>query len=235
MDLEGFGFVLPHWLYWGWLALMPLVMIWWSYHKEGKRIFKLRVIDDSAEMLHLQDQDDPVVHRHVSGGIVARIIDWISEHTGMFVAFWSINAVCMYFYEVLMRYVFNMPTIWVHEASFLLFGMQYLLAGAFGLLEGSHVRVDILYVRFSEKARVALDIFTSTFFFIFALALIVTSWRFFSDSLAMNERTVETWQIQYWPVKLMMLVGAILLLLAGISKLLKDLQLLRMLDRESRA
>jgi len=119
----------------------------------------------------------------------------------------------------------------VHEGAYLLFGMQYLVAGGYALLHGSHVRVDVLYAKLPERGRVGMDIFTSVFFFIFALALLGTSWTFFSDSFAMKEITVETWGIQHWPVKGVMVLGAVLLLLAGISRLTKDIMLYRRLGR----
>jgi len=220
-DLHGFGFVLPHWLYWGWLAVMPLVMMW---------LIKRKGIEQSAQptpdeemALDVIAEEDPVIHDE--GNRFTRAIDWISEKSGVFVAFWTVNAVVIYFYEVVMRYLFNMPTIWVHEASYLLFGMQYLLAGAFAMLHGAHVRVDILYVKLPPRGRVGMDIYTSIFFFIFALALMGTSWTFFIDSFQMSETTVETWGIQYWPIKAMMLLGSVLIFLAGVSKLIKDIRL----------
>jgi hypothetical protein len=90
---------------------------------------------------------------------IIRIIDWLSEHSGQFVAFWTINAVFAYAFEVIARYIFNKPTIWVHESSFLLFGMQYLLAGAYAYLHGSHVAVDIVYNKFPKRGQYGLDIF----------------------------------------------------------------------------
>ncbi len=222
-ELEGFGFVLPHWLYWGWLAVMPLVMMYFTRRREGPDAFKPTPGEDTA--IDVLAEEDPALH--APGNRLTRFIDWFSEMSGVFVAFWTINAVCFYFYEVVMRYLFNMPTIWVHESSYLLFGMQYLLAGAFALLHGDHVRVDILYIKLPPRGRVGMDIFTSMFFFIFIIALVGTSWGFFANSYAMDERTVETWGIQYWPVKLMMFVGAVLILLAGVSKLTKDIILYR--------
>jgi len=227
-DLEGFGFVLPHWLYWGWLAIMPLVLIYWANRQERNNP-PLAPTPDEERALDLLAEEDPATQ--VPGNWFTRGIDWVSNASGIFVAFWTVNAVVFYFYEVVMRYLFNMPTIWVHEASYLLFGMQYLLAGAFALLHGSHVRVDIIYVKLPLRARVGVDIFTSVFFFIFALALIGTSYRFFMDSYAMHEVTVETWGIQHWPVKGMMLLGSILIFLAGVSKLTKDIVLFHKLGR----
>jgi TRAP-type mannitol/chloroaromatic compound transport system permease small subunit len=70
-----------------------------------------------------------------------------------------------------------------------------------------------------------MDIFTSTFFFIFALAMLGSCWQFFANSLDMLERTDETWQVQFYPVKGVMVLGAVLLTLAGLSKLIKDVRL----------
>jgi len=126
---------------------------------------------------------------------------------------------------VISRYLFDAPTIWAHQASYLMFGMQYLLAGAFALLHGAHVRVDVLWVKLPKRGQIGMDIFTSTFFFIFALALAGSCWQFFANSLDMLERTDETWQVQFYPVKGMMVLGAVLLTLAGLSKLIKDVRL----------
>ena len=202
MNQEGVGFVLPHWLYWGWLALMPLAMVVWGKSRGAVA---------------------PVPCEE-GAGLIERTLDWISDRSGLFVALWSVNAVGAYTYEVVARYLFNMPTIWVHEASFLLFGMQYMVSGAYGLLHGSHVRVDVLYTKLHPRRRAAVDVFTSVFFFIFVLAMAGTSWRFFTESIAMDERSVETWQIHYWPVKTVMFTGAVLILLAGVSRLIKDIR-----------
>ena len=218
-----FGFVLPHWLYWGWLAVMPIVMILLCYYQEGKK----KKETDTAETA--ADQGDAKLP--TPSNKMTRTIDWISEHTGMFVGFWTVNAVFVYAFEVIARYLFNSPTIWVHESAFLLFGMQYLISGAYAYLHGSHVAVDIIYNKFPERGRYGLDIFTSIFSFIFFITLVGTSWRFAIDSIAMNERTVETWQITYGPVKMMMFIGGVLLILALVSKLYKDIQRFNQLGR----
>ncbi len=229
-DLEGFGFVMPHWLYWGWLAVMPLIMMaWhrWSRARGGDPA------DPGMTPGELQaEEDDPLIYLKFEGNWFTRIIDWTSEMSGEFVAFWTVNAVVFYFFEVIMRYLFNQPTVWVHEASFLLLGMQYLLAGAFAMLHGAHVRVDVVYNLLPVRGRIGMDIFTSMFFFVFALVLMTTSWTFFENSYSMSETTVETWGIQYWPVKGMMMLGSTLLLLAGISKLIKDIVLFIRLGQE---
>lgn len=233
-DLEGFGFVMPHWLYWGWLAFMPLIMIALDrWRRADPQPAKATVADAAGELLE-ETQVSAVEYQPADENRFTRVVDWISDKTGLFISFWTVNAVCFYFFEVIMRYVFNTPTIWVHEASYLLLGMQYLLAGGFALLHGAHVRVDVVYNFLPERGRIGMDIFTSMFFFMFALVLVLTSWTYFSNAYDMGETTVETWGIQYWPVKGVMLVGSAMLLLAGISKLLKDIAVFIRLGREVR-
>ncbi|HKK04317.1 MAG TPA: TRAP transporter small permease subunit [Gammaproteobacteria bacterium] len=232
---ESVNFVMPHWLYWGWLAIMPLIFMWLTRgtHTEGMGSEPSTPTPDEETALAYLAEEDPALH--AKGNVVTRIFDWISEQSGVFVALWTVNAVCAYFYEVVSRYLFDAPTIWVHQASYLLFGMQYLLAGGFALLHGDHVRVDVVYIKLPKRAQVGMDIFTSLFLFIFSLALVGTSWRFFTDSLSMLEVTDETWRIQYYPVKGMMVLGAVILALAGISKLLKDIQIYRQLGEAKRS
>jgi TRAP-type mannitol/chloroaromatic compound transport system permease small subunit len=230
---ESVNFVLPHWLYWGWLAIMPLIFIWLERRitagDDTKSTSVSKPTPDEETALAYLAEEDPILHE--PGNKVSRMLDWISEQTGVFVALWTVNAVCAYFYEVISRYLFDAPTIWVHQASYLLFGMQYLLAGGFALLHGDHVRVDVIYIKLPKRAQVGMDVFTSVFFFIFALALIGTSWRFFSDSFSMLEVTDETWRIQFYPVKAMMVIGSFILALAGISKLIKDIRMYQRLGK----
>ena len=214
---ESANFVMPHWLYWVWLIVMPPLFMLLTRRRGG-----------AAEASQEADGGAP-------GNRLTRVLDWLSEQSGVFVALWTVNAVCAYFFEVVSRYIFNAPTIWVHQASYLMFGMQYLLAGAFALLHGDHVRVDVLYIKLPKRGQAGTDVFTSIFFFICALALLGSSWRFFMDAVGMFEVTEETWRVQLYPVKGAMVLGAALLVLAGLSKLLKDLQLFRRVEEAGRS
>jgi TRAP-type mannitol/chloroaromatic compound transport system permease small subunit len=152
-----------------------------------------------------------------------RIIAHINGLAGEFVAYWSVIAVFVYYYEVMARYVFNSPTNWAHEGMFLMFGMQYLIAGGFVLREGGHVRVDVLYNYLPKRGKAIIDVLTSVFFFIFMLTLLVTGWTFFYDSFEVREVSFTEWAIQYWPIKLSLSLGAALLLFQGIAQLIKDI------------
>src|SRR6056297_2800936 len=159
---------------------------------------------------------------HIRTGFIGAI-DRLSYFAGEFVSYWMVIAVIAYYFEVVARYVFNSPTIWVHEGMFLMFGMQYLIAGAYAALTDAHVKVDVFYAEWSPLRKALVDLFTSIFFFIFAGTLLVTGWIFAMDATVVNEISFSEWTIAYWPFKWAIVVGAILLILQGIAKLLQDL------------
>lgn len=168
-------------------------------------------------------------HEDPTLGLHTRASDWIEAinvRAGEFAAYWAVISVFVYYYEVIARFVFNSPTNWVHESMFLMYGMQYMLAGAYAYREDQHVRVDVIYTKFSPRGKAVADIITSVFFFIFIGVLFWTSWRFAADSINNDEHSFTEWGVQYWPIKLMMPIGAGLLFLQGVAKLIKDIAFL---------
>ena len=174
---------------------------------------------DTATTAPVGTSEDPTLHLHTR---ITDKLEWLNVRAGEFVAYWAVISVFVYYYEVIARYVFNSPTNWVHESMFLMYGMQYMLCGAYAYREDQHVRVDVIYTQFSPRGKAIADIITSFFFFIFIGVMFWTSWRFAADAIANDEHSFTEWGIQYWPVKLMMPIGAALLFIQGISKLIKD-------------
>ena len=166
--------------------------------------------------------EDPTLHFHTK---ITDKLEWVNVRVGEFVAYWALISVFVYYYEVIARYVFNSPTNWVHESMFLMYGMQYMLCGAYAYREDQHVRVDVIYTKFSPRGKAIADIITSVFFFIFILTMAWTGSRFALDAINNNEVSFTEWGIQYWPVKLMLPIGAALMALQGLSKLIKDIVL----------
>lgn len=187
-------------------------------------------------------------------------IDRLSLYCGEFVSYWAVIAVFVYYFEVISRYVFNSPTNWAHEGMYLMFGMQYLIAGAYAMLTESHVRVDVLYANMSDRRKAIVNLLTSVFFFIFAGTLLVTCYIFAFDAIAVpsgnsvvsdwargqtgffemlgritlaewtnpnvrwGEISFNEWEVPLWPMKWVMVIGALLLILQGISRMAQDLR-----------
>jgi TRAP-type mannitol/chloroaromatic compound transport system permease small subunit len=195
-----------------------------------------------SEPLPVAAESEPhfVEDRHGDGipgvaGRLVRSIDRLVGALGELVAYWSLLAVFAYFFEVVGRYVFNSPTNWVHESTFLMFGMQYMIAGAYAYRGESHVRVDLVYSYLSPRGKALCDVIGSIFFFIFIGVMLWTGWTFASQAIDAHEVSFTEWGIQYWPVKLMIPFGALLMLLVGIARLIKDIHVLAVAGRSVEA
>ncbi|WP_076754142.1 TRAP transporter large permease subunit [Ectothiorhodosinus mongolicus] len=223
------NYVLPHWLYWSVLLLLPPFMMFMVWRSKAKG----QAVTPTSETFTQGEEPMAGTPR----GFFFRGVDGLSMFTGTFVAYWSIIAVFVYSYEVIARYAFNSPTNWAHEAMFLMFGMQYLISGAYCLRMDGHVRVDVLYTRLGPAASAALDILTSVVFYLFILILTFTAWTFFARSMSSevwffatgwrNETSLSEWGIQYFPIKFAMVLAGVLLLLQGTARLLKDIAVFR--------
>ena len=125
--------------------------------------------------------------------------------------------------EVTRRYLFNSPTAWCNELIQYIFGTYIIVSGGAILLVGGHVNVDILYIRLSPKTKAKLDILTSFIFFLFAGVLTYYGSALAWESLITLEHSASTWGPPVYPVKLMLPLGATLLLLQGVAKLIRDI------------
>ena len=234
-------FELPHWLYWGGLLSFPLFYMVALRLAGRKRKTAEAVVVELADEIEGDVNPTGHIDRYAPGNWLTRQIDALSVFTGAFVAYWTVIAVVVYFYEVVARRALLAPTNWAHESMFLMFGMQYVIAGAYAYRFDAHVRVDLFYANASIRNRAALDIITSIFFFIFALGFTATSWTFFSQSMSQtgevfgipyfwaqgysNELSFTEWAVAYYPVKFAMVIGGVLLLLQGLSRLIKDIEI----------
>jgi TRAP-type mannitol/chloroaromatic compound transport system permease small subunit len=125
-------------------------------------------------------------------------------------------------YDVVMRYFFNSPTVWAYELSGWLLGPLWLLGGAYVLLHDEHVRLDILYKRFTPRKRAIIDLVTFTLFLFYCSLILIYGWDYFLYSFAKNEHSLTVWGPPIWPLKLMIPVGAAFILLQGVAKYIRD-------------
>ena len=159
-------------------------------------------------------------------GTLLAWIDRISLWSGRLASWLTLAATLILTYEVVARYVFDAPTRWAHDTSTLLFGALYALTGAYALYANNHVGVDLFYSRLSPRARAGLDVATSIFFFAFVGAFFWYGWDFFWDSFRRREFSLNNPSIPIYPAKFAIPLGAGLLLLQGIAKLVRDIHLL---------
>jgi TRAP-type mannitol/chloroaromatic compound transport system permease small subunit len=154
-------------------------------------------------------------------------VDRLNGRIGRVTSYLILGIIAITIWEVFWRYGFNRPTIWVHETSEHLFAIFFLLGGAYTLAQGGHVRVDVLLLRFSERSRILLEIFSSLFFFLFTGLLLWQGIEMAWESVAMLERSQSPWGPYIFQVILMVPVAAFLMLLQGVAFFIRNLEKLR--------
>ena len=150
------------------------------------------------------------------------IIDRLNDQVGKIVSMLIIFMVLVLVYEVVLRYIFNAPTLWAHETSEYFFGVHFFLGGAYALRHAAHVNVEVIYSRFSPRFRAILDIITSVFFFLICAVLLWKGGAMAWTSLMKMEHTNTVWAPPLYPLKMMVPIGAFLLLLQGLAKFIRD-------------
>ena len=132
-------------------------------------------------------------------------------------------------YEVFVRYVMDDPTSWAFDMSYLMYGAVFYMAGAYTLSRGGHVRADMFYRLWRPKVQATVELFLYVvFFFPGILALVYSGWSYGADSLKILEVSVNSPAgVPIWPLKMMIPVGAALMVLQGFAEVLRCLQCLR--------
>lgn len=154
-----------------------------------------------------------------------RTVDEISERLGKILSFLILGMVAVLVYEVVARYGFHAPTIWAHETSIFFWGYCGILAGAYTLRHHAHINVDILYSRLSLRARAILDVVTGLLFFFIMVLIIYEGWKMGMTAVARHEHTGTIWGPPLAHFKLVLPVGAFLLLVQGIANWIRSLYL----------
>ncbi len=154
---------------------------------------------------------------------MAGAIDRLTARTGRIVSTLILALMFTMVYEVAARYFFNAPTSWSYDLSYMIGSSMMLLGAGYAVMHDAHVRVDLLYERWSRKTKSLVDTILMCVFF-FPFVGIFTQ-RSFQSAFTAFERGTRSdygiWMPLTWPFKLAIAIGFLLMLLAGISWLVK--------------
>ena len=147
-----------------------------------------------------------------------RGIDQISEWSGRIFIWLVIPLTVLVFFEVIARRFFNAPHIWATEVTDYIYGPHFMLVAAYTLLYGAHVRIDIIYQRFSPRTRGILDLITySIFFFPFCIIVFKEGLLYAWTSWSIGE-TSESAALRIVPlIKTAIPITFALLLIQGLA------------------
>lgn len=146
-----------------------------------------------------------------------KVIDAISEKTGKAISLLIFLMMVITTIEVIGRYVFNHPTVWVWPINRQLFGVFILFAGIYAMSKGDHIRVEILYDHFPPKMKLIARWIAMGAFLCFMVALVLQGSRMGWNSLMAREKLTGAFPIPLYPLKLLIPIAAFLFLLEGIA------------------
>lgn len=114
------------------------------------------------------------------------------------------------------------------ELQWYLFGAVFMLAAAWTLQKNEHVRIDVVSSRLAPRTRVWVDLICHTVFLMpFVIMMVWLSWPFFWRSWTSGEGSMNAGGLILWPAKILVLLGFIVLVVQGLSEIIKSIAILR--------
>lgn len=155
---------------------------------------------------------------------LARAIDRVAIWSGRLTAWLIIPMVLSLVYEVAARYLFDAPTIWAYDMTYMFYGSFFMLGSAYTLQRKGHIRTDTFYGAWSPRRQGAVDAACYLLlFFPSLLAFFWVGWEYFWRSFQLGERIVTSpWMPIVYPFKFVLPLAAALLLLQGVSETIKS-------------
>jgi len=150
-------------------------------------------------------------------------IDWISIGVSRVAMFIVAFIVLIMFYEVIMRYVFEKPTLWVNEMSLWLAGMVYLLSGLYVMQQRGHIRIFILYDAVPRSLQRVFDLLSTLFICLFSAAIVWGGWGEAWDKLMRWETFGTAWDPPIpATMKPLVLITVVLIAVQAVANLISD-------------
>ena len=159
---------------------------------------------------------------------LSRRIDALTERIGRSAIWIVLIVVLISAGNAIMRYAFNYSSNALLEVQWYLFGLLFLSCSGYTLLRNEHVRIDLLSSKLSKRGQAWIDIFGIIFFLMpMAVAILVLSWPVFMHAFESGEMSNSAGGLIVWPARLMIPVGFALLIMQGVSELIKRIGFLQ--------
>jgi TRAP-type mannitol/chloroaromatic compound transport system permease small subunit len=158
---------------------------------------------------------------------VTDLIDRISVWAGKLVAWLIVPMFAVLLYEVIARKFFR-PTIWANDIAMMCYGAHFFLAGAYTLYLQKHIRTDFVSRNWSLRTQLWMDLAQYLLLFLPGMVMFTwISWEFAAESWDLREALMTTWRPPAYWYKTVIPVSSALILLQGLSEVLKCVRSLR--------
>jgi TRAP-type mannitol/chloroaromatic compound transport system permease small subunit len=154
---------------------------------------------------------------------ILHTVDGISTWVGKAAAWLIIGLMTLVCVEVFKRYIMNMPTAWIFDASNMFYGSVFMLAGAYTLAQNAHVRGDFLYSSMRPRTQASLDLVLYIVFFLPGIAaLIYAGYDYAALSWRIGEHsTVTANGPPIYHFKAVIPIAGVLVMLQGLAEILR--------------
>jgi TRAP-type mannitol/chloroaromatic compound transport system permease small subunit len=157
-----------------------------------------------------------------------KFIDRISEWTGSLAAWLTIPLMVVVVTEVIRRRVFDAPSQWGYDTSWMLYSAQFLIGGAYTLLRKEHIRIDIVYNVLSERGKLIFDILV--YLVVFLVPAVLFTWagiQYAAEAWFSGEKLSTTnWLFPAAPPRSLIPLGFFLLTLQSIAEIIRSIKAL---------
>lgn len=158
---------------------------------------------------------------------VSRAIDALNEKIAAVVGWALLAAVIICTVNALIRYTFNASSNGWLEIQWYLFASMFMLASSYTLKRDEHVRIDVIAGRFSKRTQVWIDLFGFLLFLMpISLLIVYYGVPFALLSIQSAEMSSNAGGLIVWPAKLLVPLGFLLMLLQGVSEIIKRIAFL---------
>jgi TRAP-type mannitol/chloroaromatic compound transport system permease small subunit len=159
---------------------------------------------------------------------VSRVIDAIDTWIGKRIAWLILAAVVVSAVNATVRKIFDTSSNSWLELQWVLFSIVFLLCAPWTLLDNEHIRIDIVNQMLPKRVRDSIDVVGHAFFLTpLAIIMIVTGVPFFLVSYGQNEQSGNAGGLPQWPSKSLVMIGFAMLLIQGLSELIKRIAVMR--------
>ena len=155
--------------------------------------------------------------------IFVRSVDKINTVVGIFSMYLVFMMIAILLYEPVARNLFGISSIWAVEMAQFTMAGYYLLGGGFSMLLKGHVRMDLLYGRWSEKKQAKMDAITSIFLIFYLVFLLYGAYSSIEYAVMYGQKNRSAWAPYMAPIKIIMGTGILLMLLQAIATFFKDI------------
>lgn len=159
---------------------------------------------------------------------LSRLIDRINEAIGRSVAWLILIAIFVSAVNASVRKLFNTSSNAWLELQWYLYGAAFMLAAAYTLKQNEHIRIDIVYGRWSRRTQHWIDLFGHV---VFLMPFVLLMTWFFApyalQSFRSQEVSTNAGGLIIWPAKTLLLIGFAQLSLQGVSEIIKKIAVMR--------